>query len=211
MAADLLDSALLVFATIFAFELVDRTNFAVVGLAVRHDPALVWLGAVGAFFVSSMLAVAIGYVLVAVVPAYLAYVKIVGGLVLVVFGVRGWVGRTEEARASARSGGEGEVAPRKVWLAAFSVVLFLEMGDNTQVLTILLVGQTREAVVVFVAAWLALISVAAIGASGGRALRTRVAAERLNRLLSAMLMAVGAFTLALGLLALVRVPLPGWI
>ncbi|MDE1821962.1 MAG: TMEM165/GDT1 family protein [Euryarchaeota archaeon] len=200
-----------VFGLIFIFEVFDRTNFAVIGLSGKHRHTIVWAGAAVAFVVSTAISVAIGEVIVSALPAYLPYVKILGGAILVAFGVRGLLGHEEEKGTEAEERIERELGPRKVWLTSFSVILFLEMGDNTQILTIVLIGQIRDALLVFVAASLALVSVATVGATSGNFLKTRVPAERLERVLSLILILVGAATLTLGVLELAKVALPTWL
>lgn len=200
-------AGLLVFATIFGFELVDRTNFAVIGLASRFDPRRVWMGAAGAFVVASVISVALGYALLAAVPSYLPLVQVAGGSVLVAFGVRAFY-RADETRAERREVDPGSVARPRVALTAFGTVLLLEMGDNTQILTILFVGEVKDVALVLVASCLALVSVAALGATSGNLLRKRISARTLERLLAGILIVVGAATLALGVLELLRVRLP---
>ncbi|MCI4363745.1 MAG: TMEM165/GDT1 family protein [Thermoplasmata archaeon] len=188
-----------VFAVIFAFELVDRTNFGVVALSARHSPGDVWLGAALAFVVSTTIAVGIGIVAIAFLAPYLVWVKVAGGLLLVGFGLRGLARArgTEEHEPSERS--SGPLGHSQVRLLAFSLILFLEMGDNTQILTILFVASTRNPLLVFVAATLALVTVAGIGARSGEFLRTRVPAERLERVLAAVLVLIGSLTVLFAL------------
>ena len=207
MPSSVVAAGLLVYATIFGFELVDRTHFAVIGLAGRHGRGPVWLGAAAAFVVASAIAVAIGYLFVALLPGYLPWVKIAGGTVLVAFGVRG-VLRAADAEEDVPAERRAALGRWTVPLTAFGTVLFLEMGDNTQILTIVFVGALRAPLLVFVAACLALVSVAAIGATGGGLLRRRVSPARLERALGWILIAVGAVTIALGALPLLGQPVP---
>jgi len=200
-------AGLLVFATIFGFELVDRTNFAVIGLASRFDPRRVWLGAAGAFVAASVISVAIGFVLLAAIPAYLPFVQLVGGSVLLGFGVRGLV-RPDRTGPESPGREPASATGTRVVLTAFATVLLLEMGDNTQVLTILFVGELRDAALVLVASCLALVSVAALGATSGNLLRRRISPHALERLLALILIIVGGATVALGLLELLRVRVP---
>jgi Ca2+/H+ antiporter, TMEM165/GDT1 family len=195
MTSDLVGDLLLVFAVIFSFEIVDRTNFAVVTLSTRHPHQNVWVGAAGAFLVSTTISVAVGWLIVSYLLAYLEWVRVAGGLVLLLFGARTllerWPGREAEKAETVPEA----LTPAQVVAAAFSLVLLLEMGDNTQILTILFVTQ-MPLLIVFVAAWAALLSVSAIGAFTGRFLKDRVPAERLERVLGGVLVVVGAVTIA---------------
>ncbi|HEV2449113.1 MAG TPA: TMEM165/GDT1 family protein [Thermoplasmata archaeon] len=199
MISELLASAGLVFVVIFGFELVDRTNFGVIALAARHPRRAVWEGASLAFLASTALAVLLGLAAISLLAPYLLWVKVAGGLILLAFGVRGLFAGdpTEEEKADQAS--EAPLTPAQVRSVAFSLILFLEMGDNTQVLTILFVASTKNVLLVFVSAALALVSVAAIGARSGEFLRSRVPARRLERYLSGVLCVVGLLTILIAL------------
>ncbi len=205
MTGGLVALGLTVFAVIFLFEIVDRTNFATISLAGKHPAKQVWTGAALAFTVSSAISVGIGAVVVAYLPAYLMWVKLLGGAILIAFGLRAVLGGDGEEEERSAEEKLGPVPPRRVVLTAFALILFLEMGDNTQILTFEFVayaGPSPGAVVllvVFVAATLALWCTAAVGALSGRFLRSRVPAEKLERVLGAILVAIGAVTIALAI------------
>lgn len=199
MISELLASAGLVFAVIFGFELVDRTNFGVIALSARHPRRAVWEGASLAFLASTALAVLLGLAAISFLAPYLLWVKVVGGLILLAFGLRGLFAGAPGEEEKADRLTEAPLTAAQVRSVAFSLILFLEMGDNTQVLTILFVASTKDALLVFVAAALALVSVAAIGSRSGEFLRTRVPAQRLERYLAAVLCGVGLVTILLAL------------
>lgn len=201
MASFLVDGAA-VFGTIFLFELVDRTNFAVLGLSAKHPYQVVWAGAAVAFVVSTLFAVGVSAVLQAYLGAELVYVKVAGGIILVVFGL---VSLLRSADEEALAEKVPSLTARQVFLASFSLILFLEMGDNTQILTILFVLGTGNLALVAVAASIALICVAAIGARGGHFLKTRVPRRAVERVSAGVLVLVGAATI---FFALVPVRLP---
>lgn len=201
----LLSEGLEVFAVIFLFEIVDRTNFAIVGLAGKHPPRDVWVGAAGAFAVSSVISVGIGLAALTYLPAYLVWIRVVGGIVLIAFGLRSLLKDEEKEVEEAEARFEPTPARSKVWATAFALVLFLEMGDNTQILTFEFVAAagsspgTALLLVILVSAMLALWSVASIGATAGRFLRERIPAEQLERLLGGILVVVGVLTILVAL------------
>lgn len=204
MPVDLLASALTVFGVIFLFEIVDRTNFGVIGLSTKHPHKVVWLGAASAFIVSTVISVGLGELIFDYLFADLVYIKVVGGIILVAFGLRGLLSSQEAVAEKAEEEVEATLSPRQVWLTAFTLILFLEMGDNTQILTFEMLwgwGSLPPVPwpVVFVAASLALIVVAAIGATSGNFLKSRVPADKLNKLLSVVLVIVGCATILLAL------------
>jgi putative Ca2+/H+ antiporter (TMEM165/GDT1 family) len=196
-----LAQGLVVFGVIFALEIVDKTNFAVITLSAKHPHFDVWLGASAAFLAATAVSVGIGAAVAAFFTAYLLYVELAGGAAIVGFGVRELreAPETEEERAERRA--ERALGRREVWLTAFGLVFLLEMGDNTQILAILFVVSLGSVAIVFLATALAMISVAAIGARSGAYLKRRLDPERLARGLGWTLVVVGALTMALSLVA----------
>jgi putative Ca2+/H+ antiporter (TMEM165/GDT1 family) len=197
--SELLAQAGLVFAVIFGFELVDRTNFGVIALSARHPPRAVWEGAALAFLASTAVSVALGLAAISYLAPYLVWVKVTGGVILLLFGLRGLIAGGARAEEKAEKLAEAPLSRSEVRTVAFSLIFFLEMGDNTQVLTILFVASIRNVLLVFVAAALALMSVAAIGARSGEFLRSRVPADRLERILAGLLCVVGGLTILIAL------------
>lgn len=199
MITELLASAGLVFGVIFGFELVDRTNFGVIALSARHPRRAVWEGASLAFLTSTAIAVLLGLAAISLLAPYLLWIKVLGGLILVAFGIRGLLTRAPDEEEAADRRTEAPLTAAQVRSVAFSLILFLEMGDNTQVLTILFVASIRNVLLVFVSAALALVCVAAIGSRSGEWLRTRVPTGRLERYLAAILCVVGLLTILIAL------------
>lgn len=206
MTLDLLTEGLTVFAVIFLFEIVDRTNFAMVSLSGKHPPLEVWTGAALAFVVSSAISVAVGAAIVHLLPTYLVWVKVAGGAILIAFGAREILGKEEEAEeASAEDRLGRSLPPGKVRLTAFALILFLEMGDNTQILTFEFVASAGAApglsvlLVIFVAATLALWCTSAVGARSGAFLRKRVPVDRLEKFLGGVLVVIGLLTILVAL------------
>jgi Ca2+/H+ antiporter, TMEM165/GDT1 family len=179
-----------VFVVILGFEFADRTNFALIGLAARERPVSVWAGAAAAFVVTSALAVAIGAALLDVLGGQLVYLRLGGGLLLLAYAAYLLLvpEKTESVRA-ARSAG----------LTAFLLILLLELGDTTMILTMNFVFTLNDPVLVGVAAALGLITVAATACFIGSRLGTRIDPRRLERFVIVVLTAVGALTIAYAL------------
>jgi putative Ca2+/H+ antiporter (TMEM165/GDT1 family) len=180
-----LGTGALVFATIFIFEFFDKTNLANVAMAARSPPFHVWVGAAIAFLVSTAIAVTIGTLLLAFLLPEILYVKVGGGALLVAFGV--WT-LLKKGKEEVR---EGNVDKGKVVLGAFLLILFLEMGDETQILTILFVTSLGSILLVFVAALLALLCMSALGVKLGSLLRGRVSPKAVERVSAVLMMVVG--------------------
>ncbi|MGO8873420.1 MAG: TMEM165/GDT1 family protein [Acidimicrobiales bacterium] len=156
-----------VFAIIFVAELPDKTMIATLIMGSRYRPVLVWMGATLAFGVHAALAVAVGELLQLLPHRWIEAVTAVlfaGGAAYLLFVPE----REQEA-----AGEEAAAASRKslkTLAAAFLVIFIGEFGDLTQILTANLAAKYHAPLSVFVGAFGALASVAALGAFGGRAL-----------------------------------------
>jgi Ca2+/H+ antiporter, TMEM165/GDT1 family len=182
----------IVFAVIGGLELVDRTSFALIVLATRSAARATWLGGVAAFVAASAIAVTAGAAFVAAVgPGRVGLIRIIGGAFLIGYAV--WLAfqptGEEEAAAAPR---------RSAFAAAFLTIFLLELGDTTMIFEIVFVT-TFGALLVFAAGASALTIVAAWDVTLGRRLATRVEPHRLQRIVVVVLIAVGALTIADGL------------
>lgn len=154
-------------------EFPDKTMIATLIMGSRSRPLFVWIGAGAAFVVHTTLAVVAGR-LITLLPKHTVDIVVtvlfgLGALYLLLVPERAEVAKgTAEAagaEAAALSGG-----PWRVIAAAFGVILVGEFGDLTQILIINLSAHYHQPWSVFVGALAALLTVAAIGAYGGRAL-----------------------------------------
>jgi putative Ca2+/H+ antiporter (TMEM165/GDT1 family) len=156
-----------VFPIIFLGELPDKTMFASLVLSTRGRPAIVWLGAAGAFAVHVVIATTIGVALFHLLPqraleALVAAMFLAGAALALREAVKE---RQEEALV------EREVAShRRTAVTAFVVIFVAEWGDLTQVLTANLAAHYHDALSVGVGALLALWTVAALAVVSGQSL-----------------------------------------
>jgi putative Ca2+/H+ antiporter (TMEM165/GDT1 family) len=175
----------IVFATIFVFEFFDKTNLANIAMAARNPPFHVWLGAAIAFLVSTAIAVTIGTLLLHFLLPQILYVKVGGGALLVAFGAWSLAKRPKEEPE------EGNVDRGKVVMGAFLLILFLEMGDETQILTILFVTSFGNLLLVFLAAILALWCMSALGVKLGAFLKGKASPAVVERVSAVLMIVVG--------------------
>lgn len=206
--------ALTTFAVIFPAEIPDKTFVATLVLSTRFRPILVWVGVVLAFLVQTTVAVTLGGLLALLperaVAAGTASLFAIGSYLLLSGATRAGRGAAEEEREFAdkldRSGGS-PVATATSFRTAFAAigtsfgVLFLaEWGDLSQLLTAGLAARYGDPLSVFVGAWLALASVAAVGVIAGRALLRVVKPSTVRRVAGALfgLLALVAALEALG-------------
>lgn len=158
-----------VFALVAVAEVPDKTMIATLVMGSRSRPLLVWLGAAGAFLVHVTVAVAAGRLLTLLPHRTLEIITttlfFAGAVYLIAVPVR-----TEEEKGEQEA--EVELPDRnlRVVATAFGVILVGELGDLTQLLTVNLTAHYHQPWSVFVGAYLALLTVSAIGAFGGKAL-----------------------------------------
>ena len=200
MSDSVLVGFLLVFAVIGGTELIDRTNFALIGLAAREPPSRVWVGATAAFALTTVIAVAIGAALIAAVGGSIWLLRLGGGLFLL--GYAGYLAFVPEHQRRPPSGYSAVTT-------AFLLIFLLELGDTTMILTILFVSTVPSPVVVGVAAVLALALVAASACLIGSRLGSRVEPKALERFVIVVLVAVGLLTIAYALAPGLFAPLFG--
>jgi Ca2+/H+ antiporter, TMEM165/GDT1 family len=197
VGADWLVEGVVIFAVVAALQLPGKSNFGVITLATRHPPRDVFVGASIGLAAATVVSVSLGYGAETVLGPDLAWVKVVGGLILAAFGVR----EILRAPGPVHEPGEGTPAvahtARQVRTVALGLAFLLEMGDNTQILAILFVASTRNVVLVYVAATAALIAITAVSSRGARYLRDHVPEERLRAVLGGLLIAVGLLTILL--------------
>jgi putative Ca2+/H+ antiporter (TMEM165/GDT1 family) len=174
-----------VFVLVFVAELPDKTMIATLIMGSRYRPLLVWVGASLAFFVHAALAVAVGQLLQLLphtwIEAITALLFAAGAAYLI------FVPEKEQEEE-----GEAEAETTRKSLrtvgAVFLVIFVGEFGDLTQILTANLAAKYHAPVTVFIGAFGALTSVAALGAFGGRAL-LRVAPLAVIRKIGGVLLA----------------------
>ena len=181
-----LSDSLTAFATVFPAELPDKTMIASIVLVTRfRRPGWVWVGAVSAFTVHVVVAVAAGSA-IGLLPD--SMVKLV---VATLFAT----GAVLLFRAGGKAG--AQVSPVDTEAAAtigatvlgsFGLIVLAEWGDLTQLATASLAASSGRPVATGVGAWLALAMVSGIAVSFGRQLVARVPIHKVNY--------VGAFVFA---------------
>ena len=190
MTNDLVASFVIVFAVIGGTELIDRTNFALIGLASRYHPTSVWAGAALAFVLTTALAVLIGAALLAALGGQVLYLRLGGGAFLLAYALYLLV--VPESNRRPPTG-------RSAFTTAFLLILLLEIGDTTMIFTIVFVSTMPSLLVVGAAASLALVCVAASAAIIGSRLGARVEPASLERLVVVILIVVGVLTIVYAL------------
>jgi putative Ca2+/H+ antiporter (TMEM165/GDT1 family) len=181
-----------VLAVIGGLELIDRTSFALIGIAARARPLGAFLGGAGAFVVTTVLAVAVGTALQGLLgPSRLGWLRFAGGVFLI--GYAGWIlfGPHED---------ESGVRPdfRGAFAAAFATILLLELGDTTMVFEVVFVP-TFGWLAVLVGGTLGLVTVAAWDVWLGTRIGIRLSPATVRKVVAGILFVVGVLTALYGL------------
>jgi putative Ca2+/H+ antiporter (TMEM165/GDT1 family) len=180
------------FVTIFPAELPDKTMIATIVLVTRYKrPGWVWVGAVTAFTVHVVIAMAAGSAISllpdVVVKLVVAAMFTVGAVFLV---------------RAARSG-DGDVAVTEVKVTAtvratvigsFVLIVLAEWGDLTQLAMASLAARSGQPLSTGVGSLLALAAVAGIAATFGRQLVARVPLHKVNYVGAAVFAALAVWT-----------------
>jgi len=185
------DVVITTFFLVALAELPDKTMIATLFMAARSKPAFVWLGATSAFAIHVVLAVVAGRLLQLlphrVLEAVVTVLFLAGAAYLLVVPEKSAEDKGIEEAEQAAQGG------RKVFATAFVVILVGEFGDLTQLLTVNLVAKYHQPLSVGVGAFLALMTVAALGAFAGRFLIRVVPLQLIRRLSGVLLLGFAAY------------------
>lgn len=181
------------FGTVFPAELPDKTMIATIVLVTRYRrPGWVWVGAVCAFTVHVVVAVAAGSaigllpdVVVKLVVAALFTV----GAALLLRAARSNDPELVAADAVARA------TVRATVVGSFGLVVLAEWGDLTQLATASLAAKSTSPVSTGIGAFAALAAVAAIAATFGRQLVSRVAIHKVNYVGAAVFAGLAGWTI----------------
>ena len=155
-------------------------------MATRFRPLLVWVGVVAAFFVQTLVAVAIGGVLSQLprrpIEIFAALLFLIGGVIL----LRG-AGRADEEEAETEEEFGAKSAARqlagwKVVTFAFTILFLAEWGDLSQILTASMVLRFNDPTSVFLGAFLGLAAVSGLAALLGRTLLQRIRLGLIRRI-----------------------------
>ena len=174
------------FGTVFPAELPDKTMVATIVLVTRYRRALwVWVGAVLAFTVHVVIAVAAGSA-ISLLPDTLVKVVVAGlfatGSILLFRAAR----QAEDEDTSTDVVAQATV--RATVFGSFGLIILAEWGDLTQLATASLAAKSSSPISTGIGALLALAAVAGIAATFGRQLVARVPLHKVNY--------VGAFVFA---------------
>jgi putative Ca2+/H+ antiporter (TMEM165/GDT1 family) len=182
------------FILIVPVELPDKTFIATLILATKYRHWPVWIGAISAFFVQCLVAVAAGQLVTLLPHALVQWV--VAGLFAVGAVILFRSARRKRALEMSDEPPAPVAHPTGVRAAAASfVVLFAaEWGDLSQLLTAGLVARGGNPFGVFLGSWLGLAAVSGAAVLLGRVLLTRVRPSIVSYLASGVCTALALVT-----------------
>jgi len=140
------------FSLVFLAELGDKTQLTTIMLSSKASAACVFVGAMLAFFVVDGVSALVGGTLLGFLPY--KWVRLGSGLVFIIFGVFSLVRKREEIKKERQ-----EVT----LLKTFSMISLMELGDKTQLASIVLAAELGSPLVVLLGVMLAFAVVTGIG------------------------------------------------
>jgi len=147
------------FGLTFIAEMGDKTQVAILTLAARFGWLPVFLGAALAFVVLDALAVTVGAILGAYIPADV--IRYLSAAVFIIFGLFSFRPIKEEDEAAPQG-------TRKPFITAFLYIALMELGDKTQLSLVALTSRFKMPFWVFLGGTLALLLTSFIGAIIGK-------------------------------------------
>ncbi|MGC4115965.1 MAG: TMEM165/GDT1 family protein [Myxococcales bacterium] len=158
------------FGMIFLAELGDKTQLTAVALAARYPWKKAFVGLAGAFALLNAFAVVVGQGLFKLVP--LGWIQAGSAALFLFFGATTLLGKDDDE--DEEEGGLKNGKARGPVATAFTLILFAELGDKTQLATASLAAELGSPVTVFAASTLALWLVSLIGLLIGTQVAKRV-------------------------------------
>ena len=178
--------------TMFLAELGDKTQLLMIAMTSKYKLRDIILGAGFAILVLNGLAVGLGSLISALIPAWL--IKLAAGLAFFYFA---WsmVAAGEEDEEEARSSGASPI------LAVFGTFFLAELGDKTQLTAITFAANEgmNHALVVWLACSLGLFAADLVGMLLGQLLKSKLPEGFLDRVALVIFAAFGYVTLSHGL------------
>lgn len=147
------------FAIIAMAELGDKTQLTVITLCSKHRPEIIFLSSFLALIGIGGVSILIGSTITQFLP--MLWIKIGSGGAFIIFGIHSLIGGEEDSYSC------GETT----FLASFSLVALMELGDKTQLATIALAAKFASPILVFSGLGLAFLLITGAGVIIGTKLK----------------------------------------
>ena len=169
---NILATSFLTFALIVAAEMGDKSQLVCMALAAKYKARLVFLAAVSAFVVLNLAAVIFGATLAHFIPMF--WVNMIAAIMFAIFAIQSLFYDDEEEEADA------VIDSRRIFISIFSLIMFAELGDKTQ-LAVAALSSTHSPVMVWLGATLALAFTSFIAVYVGKRWLMKVPMHTLNK------------------------------
>jgi putative Ca2+/H+ antiporter (TMEM165/GDT1 family) len=191
MAWAALTAFLISFGILFIAELGDKTQLVILTLACRGcNSKQLAAGAVTGFAVIVFLGGLLAVLLAEVLDFF--WISLISGIAFILIGAL-------QIFALIRKKEEKEEAPKarsdNPFVAGFLAIVIMEMGDKTQLMTIMLAATSVSVVGTLVGAWAALSTLAIIGAFAGDWLSKKVPKEKMDWIAAILFILIGLLIL----------------
>ncbi len=173
---------LAVFGLVFLAELGDKTQIILLTLATRHRAGAVLAGAMTAFFLLDLVAVALGTVFYHLIP--LRVMQLTAGGVMIIFGLLSIFKKEGGDRAE-------EKAVRSGFLKVFLLILLMELGDKTQLTLVALSARYGAPISVFVGGTLALWASSLLAVLVGSRLTRWISPDKMHKIAGVIFIVFG--------------------
>lgn len=181
---DQLGSLVGAFLLVFLAEFGDKSQLVCMTLSARYRAFPVLLGAIVAFAVLNLLAVAVGSVAATWFPREV--VLSVVALLFLWFGVQSFMTQEDDEDETKA------LSLKSVFLSALVMIFLAELGDKTQ-LAVMGLASAEPPVPVWLGATLALAMTSAVGVIAGRALMRYISVIWLHRVSGLLFIAFGVY------------------
>lgn len=193
MVGPILASFFAIASALFITELTDKDALLILTLATKTKAWVVFLAGSMAFVLTTTIFVIAGTLVSSFVP--ILWIKLAGGAFMIAYGLweaRGLVGQRmvdqEEKRLQKTASG------LKVFLGMVATLALLDIaGDATEILTIILVAQYSDSLLVFSATCTGLIAATAMETVLGNRVGRLLTRERIRYVSIVVFLLIGAF------------------
>lgn len=204
---EFINALITAFGLIFLAELGDKTQIVILACAARgYSAKKIALGASTGFAII----VVFGGLISTLITRYvdLRWIKIFSAAVFIVLGIIQVVGllKTRQKAIDIQNHADEDICKpedlterKSAFVTGLVAILGMEMGDKTQIMTIMLASSLDSIPAVLLGSWLALSLVAIIGAFSGKWLSKKMPQHVIDWIAAVLFIVLGAIILAIEL------------
>jgi len=183
---------LIAFATIFFAELGDKTQLMVISLSTKYRKLDVFVGAILGFILVNGVTIFIGTSLSEFTPDFVIFI---GGIIFIIFGIVTILSKSNNVEEEKI---ENQEEKKGIGLiSSFSLVFLAELGDKTQIASLILAITYKAFLEVFLSVILSLSAVTIIGILVGRSMKQYIRPKPLRILSGCLFIILGVLTILL--------------